>query len=659
MMRSSITLLFFILAVSLLFSTVNSIIIGNSNYEYSQDLFLNYPSENIDFFKEIVSKYMGIGDEEINIMVGENADKDEILGFFESIFQREGRGNDGDLLLFYYAGYGFSYGDEGFISPFDYDPTNPIESSISFTEIAELLSEFRMRKIVILEIWDQKAPDFGTIVDLSNLGELEKVVDSMIVVDYHSRKIVWNFPKMSVGMQVIYDGFTKGVTDGNLDNVITDTEWFEFMDRKIKEISSDFNLRLDVKIFKRSGVIVTSSLGVSRKNHSPTKPKLIYPPQGEKIKGDELTFMWESSDPDNDRLFYDLYVGTAPDNLELVAREIPSPYFHRKFTESGVYYWKVIAKDSRGGISESELNSFEISIPVKEEKVSPVPQAPRTMRSGWLYITSIPSGADVFINGVYKGKTPLRLALSEGVYNVKVRLDNHNSKEINIDVVANVEKRITFKFKMKTKESGIPMLNGKTMLNENFDGYVLGEIKSSARFGRLKLEKKLGDAEMVEEWSRGFLRLSKSSRKGYVELYGLFNNVVKGRFTFDFRVGNSCYFGFSIDSSLRKRDKNERRSKMDGYFIVKSKNAGKCSLSFVNGTKRIKISDLSTNVWHNFTMDFDLEEKRALVYLDGKKVARIILSVPHKYYDFLNLVLFTGKTCDCVDIDNLAVYKMQ
>ena len=81
----------------------------------------------------------------------------------------------------------------------------------------------------------------------------------------------------------------------------------------------------------------------------------------------------------------------------------------------------------------------------------------------------------------------------------------------------------------------------------HLDGYVLGEIKSSARFGRLKLEKKLGDAEMVEEWSREFLRLSKSSRKGYVELYGLFNNVKKGRFTFDFRVGNSCYFGFKFN----------------------------------------------------------------------------------------------------------------
>ncbi|ACX72849.1 PEGA domain protein [Methanocaldococcus vulcanius M7] len=43
-----------------------------------------------------------------------------------------------------------------------------------------------------------------------------------------------------------------------------------------------------------------------------------------------------------------------------------------------------------------------------------------------IYIESEPSDANVFINGEYKGITPLKLQLEEGTYNIKIKKDGYN-----------------------------------------------------------------------------------------------------------------------------------------------------------------------------------------------------------------------------------------
>ncbi|MBX3044278.1 MAG: carboxypeptidase-like regulatory domain-containing protein [Candidatus Kapabacteria bacterium] len=105
--------------------------------------------------------------------------------------------------------------------------------------------------------------------------------------------------------------------------------------------------------------IILDEISSNVNNSPPAKPTLISPINKSLLYGN-FDFKWDCSDSDNDVLSYDFYLGPNPNNLELIIAGTNETSFIYQFQfNQQVYYWKVVASDGRGGVSESDVWSFE------------------------------------------------------------------------------------------------------------------------------------------------------------------------------------------------------------------------------------------------------------------------------------------------------------
>ena len=73
---------------------------------------------------------------------------------------------------------------------------------------------------------------------------------------------------------------------------------------------------------------------------------------------------WECSDPDNDPLTYDIYLGTS-NNPTLVENNISQKsYIPDTLTGNTKYYWKVVAKDNHNNTTNGEIWNFTTNNPI-------------------------------------------------------------------------------------------------------------------------------------------------------------------------------------------------------------------------------------------------------------------------------------------------------
>lgn len=96
-------------------------------------------------------------------------------------------------------------------------------------------------------------------------------------------------------------------------------------------------------------------------NTPPTAPLLLLPAaSGQDIAIQPTLFTWQAAnDPQSDPVTYNFHLGTRPEFQTLVAKDLTNTSFEVSALESGsTYYWKVVAKDGRGGVSESAVESF-------------------------------------------------------------------------------------------------------------------------------------------------------------------------------------------------------------------------------------------------------------------------------------------------------------
>ncbi|HOK83585.1 MAG TPA: Ig-like domain-containing protein [Pseudothermotoga sp.] len=97
-------------------------------------------------------------------------------------------------------------------------------------------------------------------------------------------------------------------------------------------------------------------------NRPPEVPSNPSPKDKSTISGNEVTLSWQSSDPDGDALFYDLYFGETSNppmirqNLQSTTMLIQNLEVNKK------YYWKVVAKDGNASI-EGPVWSFYTGAP--------------------------------------------------------------------------------------------------------------------------------------------------------------------------------------------------------------------------------------------------------------------------------------------------------
>jgi hypothetical protein len=80
------------------------------------------------------------------------------------------------------------------------------------------------------------------------------------------------------------------------------------------------------------------------------------------------TLSWSCSDPDGDTLTYDVYFGTVSNPTTLVS----SGQSDTTFSESGLnngttYYWKIVAKDSKGATTQGSIWNFNTISPTPVE----------------------------------------------------------------------------------------------------------------------------------------------------------------------------------------------------------------------------------------------------------------------------------------------------
>ncbi len=82
---------------------------------------------------------------------------------------------------------------------------------------------------------------------------------------------------------------------------------------------------------------------------------------------EEILFEWEGSDFDNDIAFYQLWLGTSKEELELIASEIIIQSYSRAVELDTQYFWQIYTVDDVGNISKSVIQSFS-TVAIETEK---------------------------------------------------------------------------------------------------------------------------------------------------------------------------------------------------------------------------------------------------------------------------------------------------
>ena len=103
--------------------------------------------------------------------------------------------------------------------------------------------------------------------------------------------------------------------------------------------------------------------GQPKSSNFPYPAKLISPVNNSQVSlvDGKLTLRWETYDLDNDIESYDLYLGTEPDGLSLVAENLASVSVSATLSPDQYYYWRVATKDEEGNVSKSPIGVFRTS----------------------------------------------------------------------------------------------------------------------------------------------------------------------------------------------------------------------------------------------------------------------------------------------------------
>lgn len=100
--------------------------------------------------------------------------------------------------------------------------------------------------------------------------------------------------------------------------------------------------------------------GDGESNHLPFVAELVAPSIDEIINGTSVTLSWTASDVDNDTLTFDVYLDTASDPVTKVSEnQTVTTYDVTSLTAATTYYFKVVVKDDKGGITIGQVWSFK------------------------------------------------------------------------------------------------------------------------------------------------------------------------------------------------------------------------------------------------------------------------------------------------------------
>lgn len=73
-----------------------------------------------------------------------------------------------------------------------------------------------------------------------------------------------------------------------------------------------------------------------------------------------IPLRWNASDPDEDRITYEVYISQNPNFEGVMPLVTNNKYVNAPINNTGVYYWYVVAKDPHDGVTIGDVWSFEI-----------------------------------------------------------------------------------------------------------------------------------------------------------------------------------------------------------------------------------------------------------------------------------------------------------
>jgi len=102
-------------------------------------------------------------------------------------------------------------------------------------------------------------------------------------------------------------------------------------------------------------------------NANPNVPSNPSPEDGAVVENiSNVVLSWECSDPNGDPLTFDIYFGTDETNLELLESNWASTTYNLtdevELNYSTTYYWQIIAKDNKGGVTAGPVWSFSTEL---------------------------------------------------------------------------------------------------------------------------------------------------------------------------------------------------------------------------------------------------------------------------------------------------------
>lgn len=189
-----------------------------------------------------------------------------------------------------------------------------------------------------------------------------KPINNLLCID-NSVTFEWNASIDSDGDAVTYqlevamdNQFSE---NSQIINAISSTSTQLILDRGIayywrvkavdtKNASSDY-----------SSVFQFYTEGDGELNHLPFSPALDAPNLYTIVQEMSTTLSWTASDVDNDPLVFDVYFDTVNPPESIISENQSELYLEVDLSVSTNYYWQVIVKDDKGGVSNGQIWNFK------------------------------------------------------------------------------------------------------------------------------------------------------------------------------------------------------------------------------------------------------------------------------------------------------------
>jgi hypothetical protein len=156
------------------------------------------------------------------------------------------------------------------------------------------------------------------------------------------------------GDTLLYDVYFG--KDGELGLLVSNLATSNYATKKL-EFGTKYNWKIVVK--DERGKIKEGPIWTFTTNYLPNVPNYLYPQDGATNVSTKPILSWEASDPDGDRLKYDIYFGKNPNfKIPIISNYEKTQFETDNLDFKTTYYWKIVPKDNKGGAREGNIWKF-------------------------------------------------------------------------------------------------------------------------------------------------------------------------------------------------------------------------------------------------------------------------------------------------------------